>query len=429
MKKVTITLPKLTSKNLIFIQIVYNCFVKWAIAQFSLPYSLNYVTDIIAILLLVQVIFYAINGYMKNDNITPTKFIIAFFIYTVLDWLMHMYSPIYYLWGLRNNFRFYVFLIACSVFLEEEDIHKIFKILYFVFIANILMCTYQYFILHKKGDYLAGFFGSTQSQGGNGPMLVLCTLVCIISVVQYMEKRGAVVKSLLAIIGTLYIAVIAELKALYLVVVLVVVLSNLVTRFTLKKFALTAVFALIIPIAVNMLYTLYPQFEEFFSYESIMEYVDDSEHGYSNDDDLNRLSAISYCMENFLETPTERLFGIGMGNADGSTNVAEVTSEFYKENFRTHYTWFSVPFMFIETGFVGLFMYFWIFVLSFKSATRLRQKKNVDRVLVVTSQVVAIFAFFIAFLNAALRVEITGYLYYFMLSIPYIISRKSKNNN
>lgn len=424
MKKVKVSLKKITARELIFIQIVYCAFISWATPQFGLPGIFRYLTDAITAMLFVEMVFYEIKqpGRIRR---TPTFYLIVlFFLYTLLGWLMNLYSGVFYLWGLRNNFRFYVFLIACTIFLEKEDIPKILNILYIIFIANVLMCTYQYFILGKTADYVAGFCGSTESQGGNGPMVMMLTIVCIVAVVQYMEKQGSLLKVGVAILGTLYIATIAEIKALYLLVVAVIVLANLFTRFSIKKLLLIIGFVAIIPVAINLLYKLYPGFENFFEYDTIMEYAG-GEKGYTGNNDINRFSAISYCMENFLKTPVERMFGIGLGNADGSTNVRAVISEFYKKNIDTHYTWFSVPFMFIETGFVGLAMFFGVFIISFRESTKLRKVRRINREYVIIGQLMAVFAIVIAFLNPSLRSETMGYTYYMMLSIPYILTKRN----
>lgn len=423
MKKVKISLKRITARELIFIQIIYCAFISWATPQFGLPGIFRYLTDAITAMLFVEMVFYEIKQPGRIRRTPIFYLIVLFFLYTLLGWLMNLYSGVFYLWGLRNNFRFYVFLVACTIFLEKEDIPKILNILYIIFIANVLMCTYQYFILDKRMDYVAGFCGSTEAQGGNGPMVMMLTIVCIFTVVQYMEKYGSLLKVGVAILGTLYIATIAEIKALYLLVVAVIVLANLFTSFSVKKMLLIIGFVTIIPVAVNMLYRLYPEFNNFFEYETIITYIDDSEHGYSGEDDINRLSAISYCMEHFLESPVERTFGIGMGNADGSSNVKAVISDFYKENAHTHYTWFSVPFMFIETGFVGLALFFGVFLISFKDSTRLRKGRGINRGYVIIGQLVAVFAIVIAFLNQSLRNETMGYTYYAMLAMPYILTK------
>ena len=428
MKKVKVSLKRITARELIFIQIVYCAIIGWATPQFGLPGIFRYLTDAITAMLFVEMIFYEIKQPGRVRRTPIFYLIVLFFLYTLLGWLMNLYSGVFYLWGLRNNFRFYVFLIACTIFLEKEDIPKIFNILYIIFIANVIMCTYQYFILGKHGDYVAGFCGSTEASGGNGSMVMVLTLVCIITVVQYMEKHGGILKVGIAILGTLYIATIAEIKVLYLLIIAIIVLANLFTKFSIKKLFLTIVFIAVIPVAIELLYKLYPGFENFFEYERIMKYAS-GQQGYTGKDDINRLTAINYCMEHFLKTPIERMFGIGLGNADGSTNVLSVISEFYKKNIDTHYTWFSVPFMFIETGFVGLLMFLGVFFISFKDSTKLRKTRGINREYVIIGQLIAVFSVIIAFVNGNLRTETMGYTYYMMLSIPYLLTKEGSRNN
>jgi len=424
MKKVKISFKKLTAKHLIFIQIVYNCFIKWLIGELGLPSTLNYVTDVITAALFVEIIFYEIKQTSKVRRTSIFYIIVIFFVYTLINWLMHLYSPIYYVWGLRNTFRFYVFFVACTMFLEKEDIPKIFNILYVVFIANIFMTSYQYFVLDKKRDYVAGFFAGSEIQGGNGPMVVLMCLVCIITMVEYIEKHNNFLKPAIAIVGALYISTIAELKAMYIMIIGVVILSSLFTRFSVKKLFIAIAFVSILPVAMGILYELYPDFEDFFNWESVVEYAT-GDSGYTGTDDINRFSAIQYCFDNFLETPTERIFGMGLGAADGSTNFKSVTTDFYEKNVDTHYSWFTVPMILLENGMIGLILFWSIFCIAFRDATRKRRRtRGTDRVIIIVAQLAPIFMIFFAFYNQTIRTEIIGYTCYALVSIPYIIYKE-----
>ncbi len=423
MKKVRLSIKKVTPRDLIFIQIVYNCFIKWCIGQFGAPSSMNYVSDLITVILFVQILFHRMNGYTPEKKIAATRIIIIFFIYTVLNWLMHLYSPIYYLWGLRNTFRFYVFFIACTCFLEKEDISKIFNIVFWIFVLNLAMCTYQYFVLGKRLDYIAGFFGSTEKQGGNGGLMMISSMVCLITIVQYIETRQSAIKPIIAILGTLYIATIAEIKVLFILVIAIVALTSLFTKFTFKKLAIVLAIVIAFPVAVKMLYAIYPNFDNFFEIETILDYAG-GESGYTGHGDIDRLSAIPYCFEHFLETPFERIFGFGMGAADGSTNFEVVTTEFFKENYNTHYTWFTVPFILIENGLLGLVLYWMVFGAVFKDATKLRSNRTLIKSYIIIPQIMAILMVFFSFHNLVIRSETMGYMCYTFLAIPYIIRKK-----
>lgn len=428
MKNIKISIKKITERDLIFIQIIYNCFIKWGIFQFKLPSSVNYVADLITAILFAKIISYEIKCTNKVERTPIFYIIVLFFVYTLINWLMHLYSISYYLWGLRNTFRFYIFFVACTIFLEKEDIDRIFKILFFIFILNIFMTSYQYFILDKRGDFVAGFFGSTEAAGGNGPMLVLCSLICIIVVVQYMEKHNNILNPAITILGTLYIATLAEIKALYIMVVVIIILASLFTKFSIKKLSIVIIVLCAFPIALNILYKLYPNFKDFFNMETIIEYSA-SDSGYTGTDDINRFSAITYCLDNFLKGPLEKLFGMGLGAADGSSNFREVTTRFYEKNFDTHYTWFTVPHILIENGMVGLIIFWMIFFTAFQDTTKLRRKcYGKDKGNLIISQLITIIMVIFSIYNQTVRTEVVGYTCYALLSIPYLLSKEIKKS-
>lgn len=411
----------LNSKNLILFQIGYNLVIKYCIANWGFPSFLNYVSDLVTVILLYKIILSTSN----NNKILYTplvKLVLIFLAWGLITFIFNWYNPLYLLWGLRNSFRFYVFLVACVVFLTKEDIYIIFDILYFFFICNLILVSIQYWIQNLRMDFVSGLYSMGESSGGNGALNMLMVLICIIIIVRYIQKEVSIYKTCVVILGSFYMATLSELKVVYMEIILIVILSILFTKFSFRKLILILSVGLSLYFAVQMLYEYYPIFSEFFSLQTILDYASGNQ-GYTSNNDINRLSSIQYVFNNFLFGLKSRIFGVGLGNADYSSNFSFLTTPFYNSYSDTNYTWFSVPFILIEMGIIGLILFFMVFILTFITAVKLKNctKDTKEKSLFIISQITCAMSVILSIYNSSLRIESAGYMLYAILSIPFIL--------
>ena len=109
-------------------------------------------------------------------------------------------------------------------------------------------------------------------------------------------------------------------------------------------------------IGLQLFNAVFPGWE--FSVNQILDYT--GQGGYSTETDLNRLTAISRICNEFLHTISQRLFGFGLGSCETSTFF---NSGFFQQYGETiHYTYLLQAFLFLETGFVGLFLYLGFYI-------------------------------------------------------------------
>ena len=83
----------------------------------GLPGVLKYSIDVLWLLLLVTI---AMNHFKMPNVETHQLFrhVILFWLITLVGFALNTDSPLYYMWGFRNTFRFYVFFFACVMFLR-----------------------------------------------------------------------------------------------------------------------------------------------------------------------------------------------------------------------------------------------------------------------------------------------------------------------
>ena len=385
----------------------------------KLPWAIRYLLDVAWIVL----VYFQIRSYgfikqrITNGIATWTVYLLTI---TFLVYLVQCQSPLYYLWGVRNNFRFYAAFLAFSVFLlpqEAEEYTKLFDILFWI---NCVVSLIQYAFLGLDGDHLGGIFST--EVGGNGYTNIFFSVIITKSVLFYLEKKETTWQCMTKCMAALLIAALAELKFFFVEFVIILVLSVLFTNFTWRKFCLILGGGAAVTVGAALLSILFPNFANFFSLDWFAETAT-SDKGYTSSGDMNRLTAIPMINELWLKTWGERLFGLGLGNCDTST-FAIVNTPFYEQYGHLHYTWLSYAMIYLECGWIGLIFYFGFFVLVYFGARKIEKRsEGTVKTYCRISRIMAIMCMIISIYNSSLRTE-AGYMAYFVMAIPFVFGRE-----
>lgn len=412
-------------KRLIYFQIIYNSIIKFLISDFNIPNFSNYITDVIT-LLIVLVIFPTIdkNNTKISKIITmPIICIGLFFITSIFSLIVNQTNILRYIWSFRNIFRFYAFFLGCIYLLKKEDIKKVVNILFILLILNMIVCTYQYFLQGLRDDQVGGLFGTIV--GGNSGMNILLSQITIYAVVMYMNKNKSIFYPITVILISLYIATISELKVYYIEILIILLISIFLSKKNNRTMIVLGLGLIATIGSIQIMYTLYPTFNDFFNKESILKYSASS--GYSEEGNLNRFTAIQTLNKDILTNKVEKVIGIGMGNAETS-QYSILNSSFYQEYGEIlRYTWFSHAFMFIEGGYIGLILYFGFFIIIFIQSRKIKYKDNISNSYMIIAQITSLMCILYGSYNVSLRIESSGYLIYSFLAIPFIVANNKIN--
>ena len=405
-------------RGLIVLQIIVVLSFLFLIDNFHFPSWISYITDLIWMTLLISILFNRRKiPYLRGFR----NWIVFFVLYTVLTLIIYRQSFLLYLWGARNNFRFYVFFLACVLFLRRKDIDAALKIIMVFYYINFVLCLYQFYVLNKSMDGLGGIFGI--QTGCNAYMNLFLVIVCTYQILSFLYKKTSIIRFLAVIAIGCYLAALAELKIFFVEICLVAVLTALFTRFSWRKLVLLVGCVGALLLAVNLMYTIFPQWRNFFTFEKVYSNVTDL-NGYTGTGDLNRLSAISSINQRFFNGDVFRqLFGYGLGSCEYSSNFDFLMSNFYSVYSRLHYVWLSNAWMYLETGYFGLFFLNGFFIISFIVGSRIKPGNDDEYIAVNMARVIALCSIVMAVYNVSLRVE-CGYLAYFVLSLPLIINKE-----
>ena len=416
----------------ILVEVIYNCFIKYMIGYLGFPSVFNYGSDLILLIIVYLYLYHNQKVREKSGRyripasicLTVTLFLFV----CLISWFLNAYSPALFVWGFRNNFRFLIFLAICAATLRKDDVYEIVGILYAYLLINAVIVTYQSMTMSSGfgsayGDYISGLFSNgTDSRGGNASLDWLMCLVSAAAIVRYLNKEKGFAYVFIAVVCCLYIATLNETKLFFVQIVIIVLLSLVLARKSFKTILVAVVAIVGLFVAIQVFYALFPKFAGFFTLESMFDYASD-DSGYTRGGAINRFNSIPYVLENFLDGFLEDAFGIGLGNADYSSNFAFLTSSFYSTYSWTAYQWFSVPMLVVETGLVGLVCYFLIIFDCARVALCERRRCSDFGALLQISLIVCVIAVIMAICNQSLRMEAMGYTAWLFMSIPFIVKR------
>ena len=378
----------------------------------ALPALVKYTADVAWVSLLLLAVVR--NNIQVERKVLPLAILVAgFFCYCLFLYLFNFQSIIYFLWGFRNNFRFYVFFFAVVLYLQERDADKIFRLLDILFWINFPVTLIQYFALGYKQDLLGGIFGV--ESGANASTILLFTIVLSRSLVRYMEREEKFVLCAVKCTVALFVSALAELKFFFVFFVIILVMAALLTSFSWRKLLVFIVCALLVSVASSLLVTLFG-FEDFMSLESIWENA--TQAHYSSDKTVNRLSAIPTLANTVVPDFGDRLLGMGLGNCD--TSSFEIcNTPFYRTYGYLQYTFFSIAFLFLEVGYVGLLLYVAFFTVCGVMIWNRIRRGRCNRLHGRVALIMAVLAHILVIYNSVLRAE-AGYLVFFILALPFL---------
>lgn len=399
--------------------VVFPFFFSLLIELLGLINWVRYIVDLAWVLASIA-LFFQRKIALKKGLYPFFLLTILFFVYTLVAYLFRIQSPLYYLWGVRNNFRFYFAFLVFASFFEEDDVSSLFKIMDILFWINIPICLFQFFVLGLNQDFLGGIFGT--ERGCNGYMLIFFSIIASKSLLCFMHKKESSLSCFLKCGFALLLATLAELKFFFVILVVILLLSSLLTKFSWKKFLLLLSLMLIASLMASIFPILFGENSNL-TFEKILELI--TSESYSSENDMGRFTAIPIALKLFLTTPAKQLLGLGLGNCDTSAFAAFNTPFFQRYEF-LHYSWFSSAFLLLETGWFGLIFYFTFFVFCFFTS-RKRLKENTSNPLYCQmAMITSILCVILTFYNSSLRTE-AAYMIYFVLALPFIPSKNPTN--
>lgn len=411
------TLPEIIT-YIIFIMPFFLSFFQEIL---GLPSFIKYIIDVCWLGILISLLFMK-RAYIRKDITPAISVVITFFLIAFIVYLFNFQSPFYFLWGLRNNLRFYISFIAFSIFFDEDDLKSCFKFLDVFSWINTIVVFFQFFVLGYRQDFLGGIFGN--EKGCNAYLIVFFVIISTKTILNYFNDNESAISCFTKCGIILLISVMAEMKVFFLIFVVILILASVITKFSWKKVCLYIISSLFIMIASVMIVEIFGE-NRAIDIDNIIDLIFAT--NYSSSRDLGRLTAIPTISNRFLTEPLEKLFGFGLGNCDTSA-FAICNTPFYRSYSYLNYNWFSSAFLFLETGYVGLSLFLLFFVTIFVLSYRKSKQEDSNKLFCQMAMIMAVICVILTFYNSSLRTE-TGYMAYFVLALPFVAANKGNEQN
>lgn len=407
-------------ETMIWVILVLPFLFSFFIDIVHLPQFIKYICDVCWVILFLLMGF---SDLFSTHEVRVLKGItLSFFIYTLLAYMFNFQSPFYYLWGVRNNFRGYVVFFAAIAFMRRDNIPDVLSFLDKMFWINLAVCLYQHFVLGLEGDLLGGLFGT--EEGSNAYLNIFFVIVITKSFVYFLHKKESLVSVLIKCALIVLVCAFAELKFFFVEFIVVLICSIIFGKFSFRK--ATAIFLGFFGVmfGIELMISIFPNVESIFTVDGMLRYAGTA--GYTSRGDVNRLTAITVVLDNWLKTPLQYIFGLGLGNCDVAFGYDFLTTPFFIKYGKMHYNWFSTSFMFLECGFIGLIFLFAFFIVALWYSRKIESKLEDEyKIYNHISSVIAVMSVIFLIYNSAMRSE-AGYMAYIVLAFPFILQKSIK---
>ena len=382
-----------------------------------IPDIIRFIIDVFLVVILIEIV--SKRYLLIQKSYLPLLILfIGFVSYTLVAYVFNYQSIFYYIWGFRNNFRFFAAFFIFIFYLSEQESEKYLKWFDIVFWINFFISVFQYFILGYKQDYLGGIFGV--EVGCNAYINLFFCIIISKSIIDYLNKKEKVWVMLLKFAVTMLVSAWAELKFFFVELVAIVCVAVLVTAFTWRKFIIIMSSFLALVAGIFVLVKIFPEFVGLFTLRGFLKSAS-ADSGYTSSGDINRLNAFAVISKNILTTIPQKLFGLGLGNCDLSS-IEIFNTPFYESYNSLNYNWFSTSFWFLETGYIGFTLFIAFFIICFILSLKLYKTGKARKDFCQISMVTCVVCLMSVIYNAALRLEI-AYLVFFVLALPFISAK------
>lgn len=401
--------------TLLIYAIILFCFVSDLFVSFlHIPESIRYVADLLSIyLMVIGVVLMLIKPHKLYANV-PFILIGIMVLIAVMSYVVNEYRFVSFGVGVFQFFRGFCFFIACICVLKKEDVERLTKWFIFAAFANLLVSLFEYFVLHQSWDNNGGLFGTIV--GCNGKMNLFMVLAITIAAVLYMNKKLSVWLTIGVMLCCLIAATVSELKIFYLEFILCIVLVVLFSKPNKKTIGFLLGGGIAVWIGVMVLGKMYPNFEDFFSLEAMLEYATE-DYGTSKGS-LNRLSGVFVMLSDYLRLPVQKVFGLGLGNA-------HVGTSFYNQYEYLKYIFFYSSYVVTEVGITGLVTLVGFYIVNAVVSLRFFFQKKEGTVYFLIAATSSVMSVVLMIYDTSL-ISVTSYLMYFWLAVPYIMMKRPK---
>ncbi|MDN3450108.1 hypothetical protein QMA09_07890 [Planococcus sp. APC 3906] len=250
-----------------------------------------------------------------------------------------------------------VFVFALNIAsIYEKSSKSVNRLIIIVLIANFLVAVIQYLQGTYNQDDITGFFGENTT---GIFMYLFMFYLAIISGMHYQKRLSTLKYLLLTMIPIIYSAI-AEVKIGFVSIAALLLVYLVFINKGIKSMVMLIACSVIFIWSYLFFVSLYPE-HDFLNTSFLEDYL--VEQSYGGDQTINRFGfkpTIDSVV--FEDNDSEVLFGKGLGSGNPS-EMDLLMGEVYRDYDYLKYSWFTIPYLYIEAGWVGTLAFLMIYVM------------------------------------------------------------------
>jgi len=405
----------------IYIQIIYCFLYRILITQIGFPAFIKYLFDYFTAILFIQIVLYF--NKTKNINVRkPLLFIALYIVTAIISTVYNSSSLLFFFWGARVNLRFFIFFLACVFFLKREDIDNIIKIFIHILPINTCLILIQYIIFGLRFDYLGGLFGIHDDS--NPELVNYLIIITIVIIVYYINNKINLFIFIFNLGMICLTAALSELKILYYVIAFVIFVNFIISFPNIRAIRIILIRLIFDILSYLLLMIIYPHWGSDGSFIQTLQ--ESLVSDYDHPGGLGRLTVGPYLLKNILIEFSQKLLGVGFGNASTFLNFSSSFLDRYEV---LNFYLFRYALILAETGIIGLITYCLFYISIIYDSLRIKRKIDQDhKFYCYISFIVSLLIFPLLIYNPSLYMD-AAFIVYFSLSIPFIIEKEIYENN
>ena len=252
---------------------------------------------------------------------------------------------------------FIVFLFALNMIdLNKEDKKVLNASIIVLLVLNFALAAAQFF----EGSFTQDFITGAMGGGTTGIFIYLLMFyLAIVSALHFEKKISTLLFLALALVPIIYSAI-AEVKIGFITSVVLLIIYLLFIKKGLKALLVFAFSCLVLTWFYSYFVSLYPT-HDFLDEAFLESYL--VEQSYGEENTLNRFGfkqTVDAVV--FSNHANEMIFGKGLGSGNPSES-AMLQGEVYKRFDFLKYSWFLLPYLYIEAGLMGTAFYLFIYAI------------------------------------------------------------------
>lgn len=415
---------KIKINGLIIAHIYIVLFIEFFISVLFFPKALRYILDLN--LLVIMLIYFVLQKKRveSKEYIIVKKYLIIYMSLMLLGGVFASVPIGQILWAARNNFFYVLFMFFTVSYLKENEITKVIDNLCKIQILNVICGTIEFFLLHKKNDYLGGIFGI--EQGCNAYLNIYCVIICAYVFSKYMYKKSSLLNVILVFGSSIYMAILSELKIMFIELVIIVILAILMSGNISKIVGIFITGILGIYYGGIVISIVNPEILRIISsLENMVDYGTRVDYG-NGDIRIARMSAISQVNEYFFKGDLKKeLFGYGFGACEESVSFPFCNSSFADKYSYLGYRNLTTSMNYLETGALGLVMFLVSFVMMIIIAQKAKKILG-EKIYIATYVQIVVFVSILNFAyNSSIR-RMIAYVTFFVIAHMFVVLREKK---